>query len=254
VDFESWGISLGYALRIGFRRLYMLDGPEIEFELEGPWKTGADESRHARATLGFIDPSIGGSGYLTRAADEFHRVARKAIEHLDHPNCETACYRCLKSYQNQRFHSRLMWPRIMADLTELAQEAPEPRPLQTGDLDDPGPWLEAFQAGVGSPLELKFFRMFEQHGFSPAKQVPVSPVDGGPPISIADFAVVEKRMAIYVDGAKFHVGANLRRTFIRDRLRNGTPPWRIEELRAQHLREGAALVHRLMTSPSHTDR
>src|SRR4029453_11668083 len=102
----------------------------------------------------------------------------------------------------------------------------------TGDVDDPGPWLEAFQAGVGSPLELKFFRMFEQYGFSPAKQIPVSPVDGGAPISIADFAVVERRMAIYVDGAKFHVGANLRRdTFIRDRLRNGTPPCAIEESR-----------------------
>ncbi len=246
-DFESWGVSLGYALRIGFRRLYMLDGPEIEFELEGPWTTGADETRHARATLSFIDPSIGGSGYLQRAADDFHRVARRAIEHLDHPNCETACYRCLKSYQNQRFHNRFAWPRIFADLEELAHEAPQSRPLQFGDLDDPGPWLESYRAGVGSPLELRFLRLFEQHGFSPAKQVPVSPVDGEPPISIADFAVPERRLAIYVDGARFHVGANLRRdTFIRDRLRKATPPWCVEELRAQDLGEGAALVQRLM--------
>lgn len=31
----SWGLSLGYALRTGMRHLYMLDGPEIELELEG---------------------------------------------------------------------------------------------------------------------------------------------------------------------------------------------------------------------------
>jgi len=61
--------------------------------------------------------------------------------------------------------------------------------------------------------------------------------------------VPERRLAIYVDGARFHVGANLRRdTFIRDRLRKGTPPWRVEELRAQHLGEGAGLVHRLMAT------
>ena len=31
-------LSLGYGLRMGMRHLYMLDGPEIEFSLEGPWK------------------------------------------------------------------------------------------------------------------------------------------------------------------------------------------------------------------------
>ena len=43
---------------------------------------------------------------------------------------------------------------------------PKSRPLETGDVEDPGPWLEAYEAGVGSPLELKFLRLFEQHGFS----------------------------------------------------------------------------------------
>ena len=82
-------------------------------------------------------------------------------------------------------------------------------------------------------------RLFEQHGFHPQKQVSVAPSDGELPISVADFAVPERRIAIYVDGAAFHVGANLRRDrFIRDRLRNGAPPWRIEELRATDLAGG----------------
>lgn len=97
-------------------------------------------------------------------------------------------------------------------------------------------WFEAYAAGVGSPLELRFLRAFEKHGFNPQKQVPVSPNDGEAPISIADFAVPEKRLAIYIDGAAFHVGERLRRDrWIREKLRNGSPPWTVVELRAKDL-------------------
>jgi hypothetical protein len=247
VALETWGLSLGYALRTGMRQLYMLDGPEIEFELEGPWEAGEGSARCRRVSLAFIDASPGGSGYLPRIADDFHLVAGRARLHLDHAGCEVACYRCLKSYQNQRHHDRLAWPRIIPDLEELAHTAAGRQPLELGDLDEPGPWLEAYAAGVGSPLELRFLRLFEKHGFSPAKQVPVGPAEGGPATSVADFAVPERRLAIYVDGAAFHTGQNLRRDrFIRDRLRNGTPPWRVEELRAADLEEGRALVERLL--------
>jgi hypothetical protein len=46
------------------------------------------------------------------------------------------------------------------------------------------------------------------------------------PISVADFAVPERRLAIYIDGAAFHAGERLRRDrYIRRRLRDGSPPW-----------------------------
>ena len=203
--------------------------------------------RYSMLSLAFIDPSLGGSGYLVRIAEQFHRTAEQAIEHLDHPDCETACYRCLKSYYNQRYHQDLTWPQIMPALEELAAAAPQHRPRETGDIDDPRPWLEAYAAGVGSPLELTFLRLFEKHGFHPQKQVPVAPNPGEPPISIADFAVPERRLAIYIDGAAFHVGQRLRRDrFIRDRLRKGSPPWRVEELRAADLGHGIGLVGGLM--------
>ncbi len=96
-------------------------------------------------------------------------------------------------------------------------------------------------------MELKFLRLFEEHGFHPEKQYPVSPTDGGSPSSVADFAVPQRRVAIYVDGAAFHIGANLRRDrYIRDRLRDGSPPWIIVELRASDLRRGAELVDELV--------
>jgi hypothetical protein len=137
----------------------------------------------------------------------------------------------------------------MPALEQLAAAAPQSRPQQTGDIDDPRPWLEAYAAGVGSPLELRFLRLFEQHGFHPQKQVPVAPNDGQAPISVADFAVPERRLAIYIDGAAFHIGPNLRRDrYIRERLRNGNPPWRVEELRAADLHQGVNLVQRLLPS------
>jgi hypothetical protein len=194
----EWGLSLGYSLHMGMRHLYMLDGRELVFELEGPWSVTTDGISHQRAALTFIDASLGGTGYLRRIAEEFHFVARRAREHLDHSGCETACYRCLKAYDNQRYHALLHWPRIVSDLDELAVAGPTAKPLEVGDIDDPRPWLEAYEAGVGSPLELKFLRLFEQHGFHPEKQVPIAAVESEPPISTADFAVPAARLAIYV--------------------------------------------------------
>jgi replicative superfamily II helicase len=245
-EWQSWGLSLGYALVNGMQHFFMLGAGELDFELEGPWQTGDATGRYSMLSLAFIDPSLGGSGYLPRIAEHFHEVAAQAIEHLDHADCETACYRCLKSYYNQRYHDQLAWPQIIPALSELTTAAPQPRRRETGDIDDPRPWLEAYAAGVGSPLELAFLRLFEKHGFHPQKQVPVEANPGEPPISVADFAVPERRLAIYIDGAAFHVGQRLRRDrFIRERLRNGNPPWRVEELRAGDLGNGKDLVERL---------
>jgi hypothetical protein len=47
--------------------------------------------------------------------------------------------------------------------------------------------------------------------------------------------------------AAFHIGQNLRRDrFIRDKLRGGQPPWRVEELTAKDLGGGEGLVNRLI--------
>jgi hypothetical protein len=125
---EEWQHSLGASLRIGIRHHLLLEGSEIEFEPEGPWQEPQDAGAFRRVSLTFVDPSVGGSGYVARIAREFHLIAQRALEHLEHPNCETACYRCLKSYQNQRHHDILRWPAVVADLEQLAESAPQPVP------------------------------------------------------------------------------------------------------------------------------
>jgi len=241
--YQSWGNSLGYALRTGMRLLFMLDGTEIEFELEAMYRQRDHGVDVNVGTLCFIDAAVGGSGFLDRAANELHLVAKSAQDHLDHPHCESACYRCLKSYQNQRVHTLLSWPQIIPDLEQLATSAPMPCPAERGDLDDPGPWLEAFDAGVGSPLELKFLRVFEAAGINLIKQKEVTADPGGPNVSIADFVVADTKVAIYIDGAAFHHGQRLRRDRqIRARLRDGGNAWTVLEFGARDLGRQANLL------------
>lgn len=250
-EFQMWGLSLGYSLLVGMRHVFMLGEGEIDFELEGPWNTG--DPNLQLVSLSFIDPTLGGTGYLRKIADQFHLVAQRSIAELDHANCDSACYRCLKSYQNQRYHEFLYWPAAIDSLQELSSTPPESRPHEVGDIEDPRPWLQAYSVGVGSPLEYQFLKLFEQLGFTVQRQVPVP---SNHPISIADFAIPEARLAIYIDGAAFHVGANLRRDRqIRARLKQESESWHVEELRAADLSQGKALVERLkrlVLSPSNT--
>jgi hypothetical protein len=124
----------------------------------------------------------------------------------------------------------------MPDLETMAMAEPETLPLQLGDSDDPSPWLQAYDAGVGSPLELKFLRLFAKHGIEVEKQVPVSPDSGGRPISQADFMIRGTKTLIYVDGAAFHAGSRLRRDCaVRDALMAGSSEWRVITLTAKDL-------------------
>jgi hypothetical protein len=240
VDYLKWGMSLGYSLRTGMRHLYMLDGPEIEFSLEKTWELKTDERVRRCGALTFLDPAVGGSGFLDRAAEEFHLVARRALEHLDHKDCETACYRCLKSYTNQRHHGVLSWPQVLPDLEQLATAPPA---KTSEEKHDPRWWLEAYDAGVGSPLELRFLRLFEKNGIQVDKQVPVAAEEGAAPISVADFVVRGTKTAIYIDGAAFHRGERLRRDrLIRTKLAAGGAGWKVLAFGKRDLEDPGAVV------------
>jgi hypothetical protein len=134
----------------------------------------------------------------------------------------------------------------MPDLETMAMAEPETLPLQLGDSDDASPWLQAYDAGVGSPLELKFLRLFEKHGIEVEKQVPVSPDPGGRPISQADFKVKDKNILIYIDGAAFHNGSRLRRDrAIRKILAEGGERWIIVELKAKDLPTSQEWIYKI---------
>jgi len=222
----------------------MIDDDELSFDVEGPWTREAGGAVGTFVSLTFTDPTVGGSGYLERIGSDLHIVAQHSLAHLQHDGCETACYRCLKAYRNQRFHTILEWPLAVPALDAIAELAPTS--ATPGATDDPRPWLEAYAAGVGSPLELKFLRLFESRGLSLTKQHPVSVSGSAGPISIADFACPASRVAVYVAGASVHVGHRARRDrLIRSRLSTVSPSWTVVELRASDLARPEEVVDRL---------
>jgi replicative superfamily II helicase/very-short-patch-repair endonuclease len=232
---QEWTWTLGYALLAGAERLFALSSRDFEVVYEGVRVvTGAGGEPTRQGILTFIDPNLGGSGYLERFAQRLADVAAGALHHLVHDGCESACYRCLKSYDNQRHHPYLKWPLVISTLEGLREETPTSVPLDAADLNDPRPWRAAFDAGVGSPLEHRCLQLLENAGFAPEKQFPI--LTGGRLITIVDFAFPDQRLAIYVDGASIHLGEVMcRDRRIEHRLKEMEPPWSVLRLRRKDI-------------------
>ena len=129
--------SLMEALRQGIILTYQLEENEIEAE---PLPSPAE-----RRLILFYEASEGGAGvlrHLANSRDDWRQVLRYALEvcHFDpdtgedlrrakgmHEDCEAACYHCLLSYRNQRYHRELdrhaAQPILMAMLRAL--DAPD---------------------------------------------------------------------------------------------------------------------------------
>ena len=122
---RAWAWTLGYALLAGAERLFALSARDFEVLFEDLHsRPGLDGEPIHEGVLTVIDPNLGGSGYLERFARRLPEVAAAALHHLDHEGCESACYRCLKSYDNQRHHDVLGWPLVTATLEGLREDAP----------------------------------------------------------------------------------------------------------------------------------
>ncbi len=247
-ELESWGWSLGYALLAGAEKYFALASGDIEILFEGIRtryntvrdSTTSQESKEEQrdVVLTFIDPNIGGSGYLKKLAVDMPKVAAAALKHLDHQDCEIACYRCLKSYSNQRYHDLLNWQCVTGVLEGLAASTSEEASLSASDKNDTGAWQEAFAAGCGSPLELKALKVIEGLGLEPAKQYKITAPDADRPFTIPDFAFVDEKVAVFIDGVAYHVGDRLRRDkAIDERLRK--LGWHVLRFTAQDIHRGA---------------
>jgi hypothetical protein len=234
-DLDRWAVTLSEALLVGAQKYFALSPEDLTVLWERTHAVKVGDKTIQQGVITFIDPNIGGSGYLLKMATELNRVAVAALEHLDHEGCDTACYRCLKTYQNQRLHRLLRWTLATSTLNGLAAQAPEPLALSASDVNDPAPWIEAFAAGCASPLEYYCLQLLQSAGLSPVKQYPIAEGSGFS-FTVADFAFPAKRVAIYVDGVAFHTGDRLRRDrAIKNRLRNMTPPWTVFRFKAVDL-------------------
>lgn len=205
IDGVKWAWSFAYAIVQGAVRTFDIDEGDIE-----PLVLHKRDPQNPRVVeILWIDTIVGGSGILDAMLMSFPTVARNAIRHLDGHDCPSACYRCLRSYSNQRQWSqgfldwRLVMPALSAASMEKITEAGEVH--ASAHVMDTPEWIRAKEAGFGSPLEQKLYYAIVAAGLpAPAKQLSV--IDSGHLLTVADLALVNDgaNLLIYVDGLAFH--------------------------------------------------
>lgn len=157
--------SLGFLIRDSAARLLDVETPEIEVGLRSVQLPDGDWT----AQVFLSDSLANGAGYCSHLGKEevfgdlLARASARVSELEAHTNsgepCDSACYKCLKDYQNMAYHGLLDW-RLAADmLTLLRGEGFSPERL----------WED-----LGLAMTRDFARQFDQFEFSQMGNVPAA--------------------------------------------------------------------------------
>jgi hypothetical protein len=197
----GWAWSIGHALLQGARRHFELNDDDLDVLVQ----TRRDVDRTTRASeILWVDAVLGGSGVIESFVREFPRVAQAAVRHLEGHDCQTSCYRCLRTYRNQRVHGILNWRLALPYLRAAAEGGL----VQDADVAAPGrgpDWEEARRQGCESPIELALLRAIREAGLPEPLKQHVVPDGRGRTVTRADLAYLEpRRVLIYADGLGFH--------------------------------------------------
>jgi hypothetical protein len=202
-DGVAWAWSIGTAMLEGARRHFELDDDDLDAIVQ----TVKDADGRSRALeILWVDKILGGSGIIDAMVREFQQVACAAVRHLEGHDCPASCYRCLRSYRNQRVHGILNWRLAMPYLQAAAASELQSLTSTAQPSRGEGPeWDEARREGCESPLELRLLKAMRVAGLpEPLKQHKVYD-SRGHLLTRADFAyVTPKRILIYADGLEFH--------------------------------------------------
>ena len=221
----AWSWSLLYALVQGAIRLFEVDEDDLDaYVLTRMLRNEDGPSREEPLDILLIDPVLGGSGLLQRLAENLPAVSRAALEHLDGHDCPNSCYRCLRSYRNQRLHRLLDWRLAVPYLRALTGE----KVIQEGPIQgiqpvpgNVGPeWDEARAQGCESPQELNLLKAIRTDGSLPEPTKQHEVWDDGRVLTRADFAFLtsDKRVLVYVDGLQWH--SSVRQRTLDNRITN----------------------------------
>jgi hypothetical protein len=204
----QWAWSMAWAVVQGAVRHFDLDEDDIEPMVLARRREGHSEVME----IVWVDTILGGSGILSEMVQSFPAVAHTAVQHLSGHDCPSSCYRCLRSYRNQRIYRLLNWriimPQLLAASTETVSRAGTTRPSQS-TMEGPE-WDAARREGCGSPQELHLLLAMRQFGLpEPQKQFRITG-DSGHLITQADFAYSDRHLLVYVDGLAFHSSIRMR--------------------------------------------
>lgn len=162
------------------------------------------ENGEVRKEIVLYENVPGGVGYLEATMQRFSEILKKAYEVIYETHvCDNACYSCLKNYYNQMDHPYLDKRVIKRYLENLLdKEVKEAREVAGDEVN-----LEDYVIrNVESPLEIEFIELLRSHGIpDPEPQVVIKDKDGKY-IARADFAYTDRKIAIFIDGIKYHTG------------------------------------------------
>jgi hypothetical protein len=207
-------VTLAEALLAGAGSLLQLEPGEIvAFVRKAPAGKRGDQ-------IVFYETVPGGAGYLEEMARRLPEVAAKARERLYGHQCAKACYLCLKTYGNQRYHAFFDKDRIRDLLVVLANQEPvEPREVKPGEgagvletmLD--ARKAEAGREGAVDPATGKYRKGFIEEPLRKALgAIPDLPApnrefefkDDGALITVPDFTWEDAQLAVFCDGFAYH--------------------------------------------------
>ena len=168
------------------------------------------------------DSTLGGSGVLKEFVENISEISAKALQLLDECSCEKACYKCLKTYYNQRDHEkldkRLVRVTLQAfaeagryNIQDVSQEEYKKlvKPLSKSEIEE----ISTLVEGEETPIERMLREAIEKSGL-PIPVMQYEMFDGDRLITKPDFAYPEKKIAIFADGFLYHKS---KESFERDR-------------------------------------
>jgi len=170
-----------------------------ESELAGFLAPSPEAGTPYRVVL--YETAVGGSGILASLAEQerLETVVARAREllHEGDPQggCERACYDCLLSFYNQRFHRLLDRTLVLPWLQSLENLAIEPEVAEDR--------LAALEAQCQSDLERQVLRAILERGLRLPDEAQKTIYDGDEPLAIADFFYTP-RILVFVDGSPHH--------------------------------------------------
>jgi len=204
VDNEVFSKTLLHALLTGISIVL-----ETEYNEVKGFVRSVVKNDQVRSEIVLYEDIPGGVGYLEAATRRFREIINKAYEILYNHECDSACYRCLRNYYNQRDHTLLNKYMIKEFLDSLLDSEVE----KVEELEESGRGRIAESKKtyitmrcVESPLEAEFLKLLRDNNIpDPDPQVVILDNDNKP-LTRADFAYRNEKIAIYIDGIKYHTG------------------------------------------------
>ena len=192
--------SVRAALDLGCRTVLQAGEDEVDgFD----WPRPDPNSDDALMRLAVLYEEVpGGAGYLRQLAQQFGEVTATLLPVLEDCTCERSCYACLRSYNNQT-EADLLDRQLAADFVR--------RFAGTPDIDGrriPG-FADGFIGLPRSPIERllagALINAGAPRGHAQYPWGDLGSTDGNPrPVTIADFAWPDHKLAVFCDGWQHH--------------------------------------------------